>query len=202
MKDLNVVTLSTDGAYPERAAYLHAVELAFPQFTFLEIKSHRHLERHGYPVDVVPLKYTKFGAVTQGASVRYQPYSECCYRGIWKPMHEAMQHLNVTEIYRGQRDEEAHTVPIKDGEFQGGIQYHLPIASWTRADVLKFVKAMVPDLVPGYYDTEQTSRDCWDCTAYLAENQDRIRNLTGEARVQVTHVLDQWHEDIMTETRW
>lgn len=202
MPKLKVLTVSTDGAYPERAEYLAKVAEAYPQFEFTTIHTDRALEQTGYPVDVVPIKFTRLGNITQGTPVRYQSYLECCWRSIWLPMMDACKQLGATDIYRGQRADDVHKAPIEDGHVEDGITYHFPIEKWTRDDVHAYVKKHCPSLVPEYYASEKTSRDCWDCTAYLADNLGRIGNLSTSQHASVVKVLDQWSTDIANETRW
>lgn len=199
---LVVLTASTDGAYPEREQYLKKVEFYYPHLTFKECYADRHLEIYGQPVDVVPIKFTTIGHIVQLSPIKYQPHFECCNRGLWIPMMHATKALGATVVYRGQRGEDSFKAPIRDGHMEDGVEYRLPIEDWSREKVLQFVNERVPELIPAYYDKEQTSRDCWDCTAYLHENIDRIHNLPPEQRKHVTDILDEWRQDINDETRW
>jgi hypothetical protein len=50
-----------------------------------------------------------------------------------------------------------------------------------------------PTYIPAYYaDGEPTSRDCWSCTAYRADNALRVEHLPPHQRVLVEDVLTQW----------
>jgi len=199
---LAVLTASTDGTYPEREEYLSKVEKAHPHLKFFQVKTNRKLERFGHPVDVLPTKYSLAGRLTQGSPLRYQTHIECCGRALWLPLQDAVKGLGATDVYRGQRLLDEHKAPIRDGHQEGGITYHFPIEMWTREQVREFVEAKCPDLVPNYYDQEGSSRDCWDCTAYLKDNVIRIRNLSPERFKTVSAVLNQWREDVIEETRW
>jgi 3'-phosphoadenosine 5'-phosphosulfate sulfotransferase (PAPS reductase)/FAD synthetase len=117
-------------------------------------------------------------------------------------MMQATAALGATVVYKGQRSEDSFKAPIRDGHLEGGITYRLPIENWSRDEVETFVHARVPELVPAYYKKEQTSRDCWDCTAYLHENLDRIHNLPRDRYLHVAGILDEWRRDINDETRW
>lgn len=199
---LCVATVSTDGAYPERAEYLGKVASNYPQFEFINVTTSRYLDRFGQPVDVVPVKFTLVGGAAHNTSVKYQPYYECCSRALWKPMSSLVDRLGATVIYRGQRGDDARKAPVRDGYVENGITYRFPIQDWGRAKVEDFVRSRVPHLIPSYYATESTSRDCWDCTAYLGENKSRILNLPPDKQQRVIIMLEEWRKDVAEEMRW
>lgn len=199
---LVVVTASTDGAYPERAEYLDKVADHYRLLDFYRVETNRQIERFGHPVDVVPLKYNAIGSVVQDTPLKYQAYYECCSRGLWGPMVSFVEKLGATVIYRGQRKDDSMKAPIHDGLVIDGITYLMPIENWTRSEVKAFVQNRCPELIPAYYDVEKTSRDCWDCTAFLHENRERIANLSEEQRSKVIPILDGWKRDVTEETRW
>jgi len=201
-RGLHVVTVSTDGSYPERDDYLKMVADRHPHIPFLTVKSNRELEDFGHPVDVLPMRFSKLGAMIEGTPVKYQTAFSCCSRGFWEPMAETMVRMGATEIFRGQRRDDAIKSPILDGHVEEGITYRFPIYDWTRGQVAHYVKVNCPDLVPAYYSTELSSRDCWDCTAYLRDNMARIQNLPHEQRVKVADILAEWRRDVNDETRW
>lgn len=199
---LNVLTASTDGAYPERAEYLAKVQAAYPQVIFHHVSTDRRLDVFGRPVDVVPLRYTALGQYTRGKSdVRYQDAFSCCGRNLWTPLERKSKELGATTIYRGQRNDDRQRNPeIVDGADIGGITYRLPIEHWTRERVIKFVAQEAPELVPeSYWKGEKTSRDCVDCTAYLEDNETRINNLPLKMRIAMQSVLGKWRSDVMDE---
>jgi 3'-phosphoadenosine 5'-phosphosulfate sulfotransferase (PAPS reductase)/FAD synthetase len=201
-RGLHVVTVSTDGSYPERDAYLKMVADRHPHIPFMTIMSDRDLKEYGHPVDVVPMRYTGLGNMIEDTPVKYQSAFECCARGFWYPMMDTMIRMGATEVFRGQRRDDLLKSPIKDGHVEGPITYRFPIYDWTRGQVAHYVKVNCPDLVPEYYSTELTSRDCWDCTAYLRDNAARIRNLPHEQRIKVSDILAEWRRDVNEETRW
>jgi phosphoadenosine phosphosulfate reductase len=201
-KGLIVLTLSTDGQYPSRRDYLNKVKDAHPHLEFVEWYGDRQIHKYGHPVDVIPIKFTTIGKIIQGGEVRYQPYTECCNRGIWLPMADTTRKLGATEVYRGQRDSDEYKSPIRHGHVEEGITYYFPIQEWSREQVKEYVWANCPDLIPDYYNSELTSQDCWDCTAYLKDNIRRIKNLPEPQKNVVENVLRQWRKDIDEETRW
>jgi 3'-phosphoadenosine 5'-phosphosulfate sulfotransferase (PAPS reductase)/FAD synthetase len=196
---LVVVTVQTDGSYEGTTTYLDFLEQRFSHLRFARVLSHRHIADFGHPVDVVPLRYTAYGQLcTGGDDVRYQDYFSCCNRAIWGPLDKISRELHPETIYRGQRDTDRQRAPIRDGFKDGsGVTIRFPIASWTRDDVVSYVMQQAPDLMPpGYERGERTSRDCWDCTAYLEDNRQRIANLPEQKHQFVMKLLNRWRDDV------
>jgi phosphoadenosine phosphosulfate reductase len=128
----------------------------------------------GIPSDVVPIDWTFLGQTfTAPKPAMIQSYLQCCWENISKPLYEKAKALGVTELYYGQRAEEAHRAPAHDGDALDGITRRHPIADWTALEVFEFLERhmAVPD---HYYAIKHSSLDCYDCTAYARESQDRI----------------------------
>jgi 3'-phosphoadenosine 5'-phosphosulfate sulfotransferase (PAPS reductase)/FAD synthetase len=202
-RDMCVLTASTDGAYPDRYDYIAKVQAEFHYLDFNFVKTNRDLQQHGYPVDVVPLRYTALGQMVGGRfGVRYQDHFSCCSRSLWMPMHFEAQRIGATEIIRGQRADDDMRAPVRDGEVIDGVTYRFPVQDWTRQSVVSYVEKNIPHLIPESYKLgEATSRDCMDCTAYLKDNAVRLRNLPPVVADRVNSVLRQWRADVVEETR-
>lgn len=204
--DMTVLTVATDGAYPEFDAYMERVTEHFEQVRFVKLTTNRNLHAYGAPVDVVPVRWTALGMLSHGqvnARPRYQDAFACCGRSIWQPMAEASKRLGATTIIRGQRADDRQKAPLTDGDIVDGITYRFPIENWTRERVIEFVKAEAPLLIPkNYREGEKTSRDCWDCTAYLVDNRRRIDNLSVEQSRDVAETLAQWRQDVKKEMEY
>jgi len=200
-RGLSVVTAQTDGAYASTRDYLARVQREFPQHRFLTFRTERYLPLYGYPVDVVPLRYTALGQLFRGESdTLYQDSFSCCHRALWEPMDKFCRALGATVIYRGQRKDDRLRAPLEDGFVDNGITIRLPVAEWNRGQVWDYVRAHAAHLIPpGYGEGELTSRDCVDCTAYLQDNRQRIRNLPPEARVRVEGIIERWRADVRAE---
>jgi hypothetical protein len=68
--------------------------------------------------------------------------------------------------------------PCKDGDVVDGVTYRFPVAGWSRLHVSDFVSRHAAELMPpGYAEGEHSSRDCMDCSAYLEDNEARLRHL-------------------------
>lgn len=183
-----VCWLNTGAAYPEVVEYMRGWAARLPNF--LEIKSDQpaQIARNGYPSSVVPLDQSPFGrtAVKGAGQVRIQSYFHCCAENVWIPMHQEMHRRGIKRIIRGQRRDEQRTGIVTNGYIdEHGIEYVLPIEDWTSERVFQYLRSVDADLPPYYAEGERTSRDCWDCTAYLDENAERINRLPAERRAVV-----------------
>ena len=192
--DLHVFWLNTGAAYPETLAYMERIK-QFGPLNFHEVQGNQpqSIAEFGWPADVVPVHATRIGHAVHGTTgLMFQSYLDCCSRSMWQPMHEAMVAHGVTDVYRGQRNADARRAPVRNGHVEGGITYHFPLEHWSRDDVLSYCRAECPDLIPDYYAAgERVSRDCWNCTAYLDDNIERINALPSEQRIAVVEVVDE-----------
>jgi 3'-phosphoadenosine 5'-phosphosulfate sulfotransferase (PAPS reductase)/FAD synthetase len=179
--------VKTDGAYPETQTWIEKVCAGAGVPLYIEY-TQRHLSEYGFPADLVPLDVTPLGRFirrTQQSTV-VQSYLECCARSIWRPMQARTRTLGATKIVRGVKSCDTRLVDLRPGSVIDGIEYDFPIFDWTPEQVRAFVERECPQHIPPYYATEGTSRDCWDCTAYLDENVQRIANLNREQQ-RVVH---------------
>lgn len=198
---LHVLTVLTDGAYQSTEDYLYMLQEVFPKINFIATRTDRNLPENGQPVDIVPLRWTALGQLVRGKSdIRYQDSFSCCNRAIWEPLHRVCKELGATEVYRGQRNDDRLRAPLKDGDLFDGMVMRFPIADWSRDKVWRHVCENASSLIPpGYAEGEKTSRDCWDCTAYLEDNGARIQNLPAVRRHRVESLVDRWRDDVLTE---
>jgi phosphoadenosine phosphosulfate reductase len=200
--DMYVVWVNTGSAYPEVVEYMRGWAKRLPRFVEVKSDQPAQIAKRGMPSDVVPLAYTEMGQML-GSNPPYliQGWMVCCAENIWMPLRDAMQKLGVTRVIRGQRNDESRKGPLRNGEVHEGIEYVYPLQDWTREEVfayLREVKAEIPD----YYQHEDTSRDCWNCTAFLDENKRRIDNLPEDKRVVVLKRLVMIAEAVQKESRW
>jgi 3'-phosphoadenosine 5'-phosphosulfate sulfotransferase (PAPS reductase)/FAD synthetase len=201
MDDLTVLTVVTDGVYSSTLDYLEKIHAAFPSLHYVTRHSYRRISEYGHPVDVVPLRWTAVGQLARGKKdVRYQDAYSCCNRGFWEPLDQASRELGATVIYRGQRHEDRLRAPVLDGHVDRGVELRFPLADWTRQRVFQYVEEQAPELMPpGDDQNEATSRDCWDCTAYLQDNHQRITNLPFAQHKRVNGLFARWRDDVETE---
>jgi phosphoadenosine phosphosulfate reductase len=196
---LLVCWVNTGAAYPDVVESMSRWKERLPHF--IEIKSDQpgQIAKHGYPSDVIPMRFTSMGrAMYREPGFILQSSIQCCSQNLWQPMHKNMQKLGVTRIIRGQRLGDKRSSPIRSGHVEGGIKYIFPVEDWSRQQVMEYLLDVGAD-IPAYYDSELTSRDCWNCTAYLDENVERIRNMPADMRSVVMGRLKEIRSAINTE---
>lgn len=188
--EILVCWVNTGAPYPETVERMREWQSRVPHF--LEIKSEQpaQIEKNGYPCDVVPLSYTPMGRghVKSAGDFRLQSYFQCCAENIWIPMQLEMKKRGITKIIRGQRKDERRTNGTSSGYVEDGIEYIFPLEDWSEQQVFDYLR-LVGAEIPEHYAREKTSRDCWDCTAFLDENVERIRNLPDDRRHEVLRRL-------------
>jgi 3'-phosphoadenosine 5'-phosphosulfate sulfotransferase (PAPS reductase)/FAD synthetase len=154
--------------------------------------------RNGYPADVIVVNDTPFGRqfIKRDAPL-VQPYLNCCAENIWFPLLNAINEIGATEIVRGQRKSDVRQSFVRDGDVIEGKKYTFPIYEWTDEQVFSYLKEVGAEMPAGYARGEKTGRDCWDCTAYLDENAQRIKNLPDDKRTVVLSRLHAIREAVM-----
>lgn len=190
---LTVMWCNTGAAYPETVELMEQVRRRVPHFQEVSSDQPADIAKHGYPADLVPVRATEIGHLAYGTSgAKFRSAFECCRNNIWIPLAMATADLGAKTVYRGQRASDRLKAPIPSGTVdENGVRYEFPIEHWTRAQVQGYVHECCPDLLPYYYSRgERSSHDCWDCTAYLFDNQARIANLPAPKRDVVRGRLD------------
>lgn len=200
--DSVVMWCDTGASYPETHAYMERIKKMVPRFRTVYGNQPQVIKIGGWPVDVVPVKYTAVAEPCYGRQeVRFQSFFDCCRQSIWEPMQRACLLMGIDTIIRGQRIDDVPRAPIEDGHRDvNGIRYLFPIHDWSREDVFEFVKKECPDLMPDNYALgELSSRDCWNCTAYRSHNQKRVENLNSHARKIVEDRILKWESCVRHE---
>lgn len=172
---LTVMWTNTGAAFPETLELMSRIRAMVPHF--IEVKGDQpgHVALMGMPADIVPVRNTAVGQMIQpNHDVLLQSYLECCAASFWLPMQRAVIELGATLIIRGQRAAEARRAPIQSGHIVEGIMIRFPIEKWSEQQVFDFLRRKGVE-VPAHYEYTKTSLDCWSCTAYLDENQGRMR---------------------------
>lgn len=196
-----VLWVNTGAAYPQTIRQMERVAARVPHFREVRTNQPENIQRCGFPADVVPAINTAWGRLsTKERGPKIQSYIDCCAENIWIPMHNAVKEMGLTRIVRGQRNDERRTSPVRSGQVVDGIEYVFPIQDWTREQVLDYLRQVNAE-IPDYYEHEQTSRDCWSCTAYLDESRDRIRRLPNELREVVMLRIRSIHDAVTSEIK-
>ncbi len=173
LSQVTVIWVNTGKNYPELLATVEKARALCPRF--VEVKTDRDGQnaREGLPADVVPIRWTRFGQLISGPkAVTVQSYLGCCHDNISGPLHAKARELGITHLVRGQRLDETHKSPARNGEMVEGITYLQPIEHWTKRQVLDFLKTKMS--LPEHFRFRHSSMDCYDCTAYRQESKDRI----------------------------
>ena len=160
-------------AYPETLAL---VDYAKTIVRTVIVRSDRagQNKSEGVPADVVPIDWTRLGHALSGAKdVMVQSYLGCCYENLFVPLHAEAKRMGVTRLYIGQRSEEAHKSQLQSGAVVDGIERIYPIEDWTEAQVFSYLAEKMT--VPAHYRIRHSSLDCYDCTAYREDSQDRVQ---------------------------
>lgn len=185
--DSMVMWCNTGAAHDSTFDQMKRVQEMVPHFMEVRSDVHGFIREHGFPADMVPAWETSLAKhFVEGAQARFCSPIECCATNLWKPMHYAVMDLGATVVYRGQKNADPTKAPIKDGTVVDGVTYRFPLVNWTDGDVMAYLGERVPD----YYKAgEESSRDCWLCTAYLDKNAKRIQHLPSLQRMVVTEQI-------------
>lgn len=174
-----VVLWGNRGAdYPETLEVIEFIKRLPVQFAEAgpPIPHELSMQVHGYPVDVIPTRNVEDVATLTGQPIlgpKVQSYLSCCNRMLWQPMQRFCDEYGATLIVRGQRNDEAMKSPVRSGDVIDGVEYLFPLENMTEAEVDGFIRSKGWSL-PEHYDYTGKGLDCWSCTAYLHESQDRL----------------------------
>lgn len=166
------IYVNTGKAYPETLEMVSYAEKIVPVIVVhTDQDSQNWLE--GIPADVVPIDWTRLGRLISGSkAATIQSYLSCCRDNIAYPLFQQAKEMGATEIIYGQRDEDGHKAISRDGQLIDGIVRLHPIESWTSEQVLAYLKTVME--IPAHYYFKHSSLDCYDCTAFRKDTQDRV----------------------------
>lgn len=188
--DILVVWLNTGSAFPETHEQMVEIDALVPHFLEVRTDVRADIEAHGWPVDVLPISASPWGALIAGKedTPRLRPWIECCARNFWLPLHNAMRERGITRVIRGQRTSEQYKSPVRSGTVIDGIEYVFPLEGWSEARVFAYLDE-IGVKPPAYYGEVKSSLDCWLCTAYLDVKDAQIAYLKEHhpAKYEVVH---------------
>lgn len=198
---ITVMWVNTGAAYPDTVAFMREIRAMVPHF--MEVRSDQpdYLRTVGWPVDVLPLRHSELGRAYQGPSgLNLVAYFACCRHNIWAPLAKAVEALGANVVIRGQKASDKRKGPYRSGYEENGVRYLLPIEGWSDEGVMAYLEREGAP-IPAYYRRgEGSSHDCWDCTAYVDENVQRIGNLAPEARALVRERLALIGKAVLADT--
>jgi len=191
--DVTVYWASTGDAPPETVSFIESVAALVPRFVVVQSDVIGDKLLNGVPSDLVTneMRIASLGGYSGAMKVRHS--FDCCHANRMLPMYNRMVADGVTDVYRGQRNDDKHRGPIPHGTSIDGIVYHYPIRDLTDAEVhsvLAEYKAKgLP--TPPNYDMLTSTPDCLHCTGWLSEDREEwLRTRHPEAYIYYTTTLD------------
>lgn len=173
LDEILVIWVNTGKNYPEALEMIEKARAMCPNW--LEVKVDRDAQnaREGIPSDIVPIDWTPVGQLlTHAKPVTIQPYLNCCYENLGMELVKAAKEHGITHLIKGQRNDEGHLSPSRDGMEADGITYVQPLDGWTEEEVREYLKGKME--IPPHFAFKHTSLDCYDCTAFRRESKDRV----------------------------
>lgn len=171
LKDITVLWVDTGKNFPEALESVKLAKAMCPNFIEIKVDREAQIDAYGLPSDIVPCDNTAYGeTVTGKVEQKIQPYFQCCYENIGKPLHDKAIELGVTHMIRGDRKDEGHVSNRKNGDVVDGIVQLHPNENMTKQNVLDYLESVME--VPKHFYLEHSSLDCSDCSAYLKDTKD------------------------------
>lgn len=182
-----VLWINPGAPYASTVAQMDAWKKLLPHFVEVKGNQPQHIAQFGYPVDVLPVNFTRTAKERYGndSPVLLQSYLDCCMANLWQPAADAVKSLGVKRVISAFRKEESFDNMVKGDAVIDGVEYIYPLIDWKEADVFAYLRANDIQLPEEYGRGEKKSRDCWNCTAWAWEDADRVRNLPPEQRAEL-----------------
>lgn len=182
---LYVVWVNTGDAHADVLERMDYWRERLPHFVEVKTDVHRSYDELGWPADVVPVRCSPVGYTIERdkPAIKVVDRYLCCAKNIWYPMAAKMVELGVTTIYRGQRRSDEVQGALSGGTVVDGIRYCYPIEAWSTKQVMDYL-ALKGDVPEWYTRGEVSGHDCVQCTGYSMHNVQRVRNMTGSAKIE------------------
>lgn len=166
------IYVDTGHAYPDTHAMIDYAKTLLPVHV-VSVDLEAQQARAGYPSDVVPVYWTVDGEqLSTPKPYRVQPSFLCCYANLAQPLFAEARRLQATHLVFGQRRDETYRATTCDGALVDGLIRVHPIEDWTTAQVLAYLETQM-SVPPYFYTIGHSSLDCYDCTGYHHDSQDR-----------------------------
>ena len=175
---VNVVWVDTGNQFPEVIEHMGKVMSMVPHFTTLKGNQPEYFQQNGFPVDVVPTRFTPMGKFIYGETpITVCSRFDCCAANIWGPMRAFFAAYKPTCVLRADRGQER----VKGPDKEVGIEFVYPIFDWTTEQVWKYLQKNAGGLLQSRPMLEQgSSLDCMTCMAYSEEIPGRLGYLKKE----------------------
>jgi len=186
---VTLVWVNRGADLPEITSYMESIRAQVPNFLEVITDQPKNVEMFGHPADVVPISYTPIGQLcTSSKPIKFRSYMDCCADNFWNPAEAKIREMGFTGVVRGQRNSDTHKSPVSSGHIWNGVEYVFPINDWSTEDVLTYIQKCGEEITERLL-MSHSSLDCWDCTAYLGENKDRMKYLKKHYPNNYEHVV-------------
>lgn len=168
LDEITVFWVNNGKNYPELLETVEKYREMCPNF--IEVNNVRG---NAIPADIVPVDWTEVGQLATGKKdFVVQSYLDCCLNNIAMPLHNAVAAHGITHLIVGQRNDEAHKSTTKNDDVVLGVIRIHPLENWTKQEVMAYLATMID--IPEHLHLNHSSMDCYDCTAFEKDSQDRI----------------------------
>jgi len=172
---LTVLHVDTGAKLPEVAEYIDGLRAVVPNFMVVKSNQRQWIADHGLPVDVLPVAYSGFGQFLSGEKpIRMQPYVTCCENNLWKELRGTTKLLGATKVFHGSKQADAIGNKRIGAARLGGVEYESLIDGWSDHDVMRYLEDSGAPVPPWFVINNDTSMDCWDCTAFMRGASGRV----------------------------
>lgn len=190
---VTVIWANPGDPYPETQNYMAAVRNHVPVFIEAKGDQPQFVKDFGHPVDMLPFESTPVGRLTAGdkPDMKLVPLDLCCGTNMWKPLWDALKASGATGCVRGDKRADHWRPRFDSGANIDGVEYLMPLFACCDDEVIAFCGDELPT---SYRRGNPSSFDCMTCTAYIAHNRGRVRELADidrEKYIEVHKVL--WH---------
>lgn len=182
-----VVWVNPGAPYPSTVKQMDGWRAVLPHFVEVKGNQPEHIAQFGYPVDVLPINYTRMAKTLYGSDsdVMVQSYLDCCSANLWGPLSTKLRELGIKRVLSAFRRDESHDNMVHGDLQADGVRYEFPLIDWSEDKVFAFLRENDIPLPEEYAIGEKKSRDCWNCTAWAWEDVERVRRLPDGMRAEV-----------------
>lgn len=172
---ITVFHCDTSDQLPEMQRLVNVVEGSVPAFHRVKSDAPAWIAKHGLPSDLVPVRcHPVVATVHRHAGQPIVPYTDCCAANRWRPMDEALRELRPSLVIHGQRRGDAFgwdkAADSDTATMPGGWQSWAPIADWSDAQVMDYLREAGAPILP-WYTHQPHAPECATCPASWGEQR-------------------------------
>jgi len=169
-----VVWVNTGKNYPEVLATIIEAKKLCP--IWVELKSDRTAQwaKFGMPSDILPIWNSIDGQSIKDSKqdILIQGAFSCCFSNTTAPLLVFARSIGSNLLIMGRRNDDTIKNTAEHLQTVQGITVFYPIQNWHKEDVLKYLEGIFVEM-PEHLYLNQSSMDCYDCTAFLEFAEDR-----------------------------